>query len=116
MEQEKVEMNISRTLLTFLLLLPGLNVNCLPQSQSRAPRVPKLEVRDFGTLEGNDSTSEDQLAIPELRPGHFARAYLGNGLLGIRPNPNPLSQSATFAAGFTFTSPSGGFEMSSPSP
>ncbi|MGB7189204.1 MAG: hypothetical protein WBD10_03650 [Acidobacteriaceae bacterium] len=45
-----------------------------------------------------------------------SRAYLGDGLLGIRPNPNPLSQSETVAAGFVFSNPSGGFEMAAPAP
>jgi len=54
--------------------------------------------------------------IPGFRQDHFARAYLGDGLLGIRPNPNPLSQSETVAAGYVFSSPTGGFEMAAPAP
>jgi trehalose/maltose hydrolase-like predicted phosphorylase len=53
---------------------------------------------------------------PGLQPDHFARAYLADGLLGIRPNPNPLSQSETVAAGYVFSSPGGGFEMAAPAP
>ncbi len=54
--------------------------------------------------------------IPWVPRDHFARAYLGDGLLGIRPNPNPLSQSETVAAGYVFSSPTGGFEMAAPAP
>jgi trehalose/maltose hydrolase-like predicted phosphorylase len=53
---------------------------------------------------------------PRSARDHFARAYLGDGLLGIRPNPNPLSQSETVAAGYVFSSPAGGFEMAAPAP
>jgi protein-glucosylgalactosylhydroxylysine glucosidase len=54
--------------------------------------------------------------IPSLSRDHFARAYLGNGLLGIRPNPDPLSQSETVAAGFVISHATGGFEMLGPAP
>lgn len=57
-----------------------------------------------------------QKYIPSLSRDHFARAYLGDGLLGIRPNPNPLSQSETVAAGFVISHASGGFEMLGPAP
>jgi trehalose/maltose hydrolase-like predicted phosphorylase len=53
---------------------------------------------------------------PRLPHDHFARAYLGDGLLGIRPNPNPLSQAETVAAGYVFSNPVGGFEMAAPAP
>lgn len=57
-----------------------------------------------------------QPTIPGYAKDHFARAYLGDGLLGIRPNPNPLSQSETVALGFVFHHPQGGFEMAAPAP
>lgn len=79
--------------------------------------VRKIVATEFGTE--NPSTSYHALAqflIPGLNQGHFARAYLGNGLIGIRPNPNPLSQSETVAAGYVFTSPADGFEMTAPAP
>ncbi len=54
--------------------------------------------------------------IPQYPASHFAPAYLGNGLIGIRPNPNPLIQAKTVAAGFVYSHPSGRFETYSPAP
>lgn len=73
------------------------------------------------TAFGDANPSEPYIAIrqpniPGLARDHFARAYLSDGLLGIRPNPNPLSQSETVAAGFVFSNPTGGFEMAAPAP
>jgi trehalose/maltose hydrolase-like predicted phosphorylase len=70
---------------------------------------------------GDANPSQPYLAIrqpniPGFSRDHFARAYLSDGLLGIRPNPNPLSQSETVAAGFVFSNPAGGFEMAAPAP
>jgi protein-glucosylgalactosylhydroxylysine glucosidase len=75
----------------------------------------------FATAFGDARLSQPYVAIRQPNvPGaprdHFARAYLGDGLLGIRPNPNPLSQSETVAAGYVFSSPIGGFEMAAPAP
>jgi hypothetical protein len=57
-----------------------------------------------------------QTKIPRIERDHFARTYLGDGLLGIRPNPNSLSQSETVAARYVFSSPTGGVEMAAPAP
>jgi trehalose/maltose hydrolase-like predicted phosphorylase len=54
--------------------------------------------------------------IPSFSNDYFAKAYLGDGLLGVRPNPNPLSQSETVAAGFVISHATGGFEMLGPAP
>lgn len=87
----------------------------MAQAQSAGPE-PLV-----ATAFGDANPSQPYIAIRQPRiPGfqrdHFARAYLGDGLLGIRPNPNPLSQSETVAAGFVFSDPSGGFEMAAPAP
>jgi protein-glucosylgalactosylhydroxylysine glucosidase len=79
--------------------------------------LEKLVATSFG--DANPSApyvAIQQPKIPGLPRDHFARAYLGDGLLGIRPNPNPLSQSETVAAGFVFSNSSGGFEMAAPAP
>src|ERR1051326_2153713 len=80
---------------------------CLAAGQSE---IPHLSVRSFG------SVSPDKGYIPGYGPEHFTPAYLGNGLLGIRPNPNPLTQAKTVAAGFVYSHPAGGFEMFAPAP
>ena len=79
--------------------------------------VLKLVAEHFGDANPSQPyIPNHQPYIPGFRDDHFARAYLGDGLLGIRPNPNPLSQSETVAAGFVFTNVMGGFEMYAPAP
>lgn len=77
----------------------------------------RLVATSFGdALPSKPYVALRQPNIPGFPRDHFARAYLGDGLLGIRPNPNPLSQSETVAAGFVFSNPEGGFEMAAPAP
>lgn len=66
------------------------------QSVSESVAIPTLDCRDF---------SKD-----------FAPAYLSNGLLGIRPGPNPLTDAATFVSGFVYDHPKGGFQAACPAP
>src|SRR5215831_6838825 len=56
----------------------------LPQSESLST-LPKFVVEDF---------SKD-----------FDAAYLSNGLIGIRPGPNPLTRAQTCVSGFDFEHP-----------
>jgi trehalose/maltose hydrolase-like predicted phosphorylase len=99
----------------------GASMCCIPpfaraQSEAHAG-IPKLVARDFGT--GNPSAPYQPAAepyIPGFPAGYVARPYLGDGFIGIRPNPNPLSQSETVAAGYVFTSAKEGYEMASPAP
>ena len=65
-------------------------------SEDQVPPVPRIEVLSFAEK--------------------FAPAYLGNGLLGIRPGPNPLVQAKTMAAGFVYSHRTGGFETMSLAP
>lgn len=79
--------------------------------------IPKLVANQFGG--SNPSvpySSAGQRGIPSYPAGYIARAYLADGFIGIRPNPNPLSQSQTIAAGYVFTSPKDDYEMASPAP
>ena len=87
--------------------------------------IPKPVAYDFGSA--NPSTPyvprlpqrsdyAGQPYIPGLPADYVARPYLGDGFLGIRPNPNPLSQSETVAAGYVFSNPRDGYEMASPAP
>ena len=110
---------IRRTLGTAGFTLLG--VVCLPShalAQSGAQsEVPKIVAHEFGS--GNPSElylPEINRYIPSLPANYVARPYLGDGFLGIRPNPNPLSQSETVAAGYVFTNPKDGYEMASPAP
>jgi protein-glucosylgalactosylhydroxylysine glucosidase len=102
-----------RWFLLGLLVLTTSGIRARAQSAGPSPLV--------ATAFGDADPSQPYIAIqqphiPGFRQDHFARAYLGDGLLGIRPNPNPLSQSETVAAGYTFSSPTGGFEMAAPAP
>jgi trehalose/maltose hydrolase-like predicted phosphorylase len=84
---------------------------------AQAPPIAPLVATSFGDAGPSQPyIAIQQPNIPGLAKDHFARAYLGDGLLGIRPNPNPLSQSETVAMGFVFQHPQGGFEMASPAP
>lgn len=74
------------------------------------PPIPVIQVETF------PPAVSTQGPIPQYPAGAFAPAYLGNGLIGIRPNPNPLIQAKTVAAGFVYSHPSGGFETFSPAP
>jgi protein-glucosylgalactosylhydroxylysine glucosidase len=62
--------------------------------QAGLPGIPKMSVEDFS------------------KP--FDPAYLSNGLIGIRPGPNPLAKAKTQVSGFIFTDP--GYDMESLSP
>jgi trehalose/maltose hydrolase-like predicted phosphorylase len=46
----------------------------------------------------------------------FDRAYLSNGLIGIRPGPNPLSTAQTCVSGFVYVHPAHKVESLSPAP
>src|ERR1700746_913020 len=46
----------------------------------------------------------------------FDPAYLSNGLLGVRPGPNPLAKAQTCVSGFDFVHPAHKVESLSPAP
>ncbi|HEY1500598.1 MAG TPA: hypothetical protein VGF88_13535 [Acidobacteriaceae bacterium] len=101
---------MSRALAAFAIVAA---VSANAQKTAPAPLV--------ATAFGDANPSQPYIAlrqptVPGFARDHFARAYLGDGLLGIRPNPNPLSQSETVAAGFVFSHPAGGFENAAPAP
>ena len=58
--------------------------------------------------------------IPKLAVADFSRkfdpAYLSNGLIGIRPGPNPLAKAMTHVSGFVFTDVRYEVESLSPAP
>ena len=102
------------TLLAVTVLLPACVLNP-PTLHASGPA--SLVATAFG--EGSPSepyTGAAPKSIPLYAHGHFARAYLGDGFLGIRPNPDPLSQSETVAAGYIISHATGGFEMLGPVP
>jgi protein-glucosylgalactosylhydroxylysine glucosidase len=78
--------------------------------------IPRLVSRKFGTGNPSQPYLPQLVNIPGLPADYVARPYLGDGFLGIRPNPNPLSQSETVAAGYVFSNPKEGYEMASPAP
>jgi len=75
---------------------------------AQAAPPEKLVATSFGDANPSQPyIAIHQPNIPGYKADHFARPYLGDGLLGIRPNPNPLSQSETVAAGFVFSNAQG---------
>ncbi len=58
--------------------------------------LPKMVVEDFSRV--------------------FDPAYLSNGLIGIRPGPNPLARAQTCVSGFVFAHPAHRVECLSPAP
>jgi protein-glucosylgalactosylhydroxylysine glucosidase len=58
--------------------------------------------------------------IPQMSVTDFAKpyepAYLANGLIGIRPGPNPLAKAMTQVSGFVYTQIPYGMEAISPAP
>src|SRR6266513_5117012 len=59
-------------------------------------------------------------AIPKMAVEDFSKkfdpAYLSNGLIGIRPGPNPLAKAMTCVSGFVFAHPAHRVESLSPAP
>lgn len=78
------------------------------------PPIPKLAARNF--LKAADRAAAERVYIPGYPKEWFANAYLGNGLIGIRPEPNPLIQAKTVVSGFVYSNPSGAFENIAPAP
>jgi protein-glucosylgalactosylhydroxylysine glucosidase len=64
--------------------------------QAGLPGIPKMSVEDFSKK--------------------FDSAYLSNGLIGIRPGPNPLAKGKTQVSGFVFTHVAYEIESISPAP
>ncbi len=64
--------------------------------QAGLPGIPKMSAEDFSKK--------------------FDPAYLSNGLIGIRPGPNPLAKAKTQVSGFVFTNVAYEIESISPAP
>jgi len=64
--------------------------------------------------------SESLSTLPKFVVEDFSRvfdpAYLSNGLIGIRPGPNPLARAQTCVSGFDFEHPAHKVECLSPAP
>lgn len=67
-----------------------------PQQQESSSSLPRFVVEDFSKV--------------------FDPAYLSNGLIGIRPGPNPLARAQTCVSGFDFVHPAHKVECLSPAP
>ncbi len=61
-----------------------------------------------------------QIGLPKMTSQDFTKpfdpAYLSNGLIGIRPGPNPLAKANTYVSGFVFTQIPYDIESLSPAP
>lgn len=96
-----------------LILLFAAGVLCRMAAQEPPP-IPKLTAHNFP--KPADRGAAERAYIPGYPKEWFANAYLGNGLIGIRPEPNPLAQAKTVVSGFVYSNPSGAFENIAPAP
>jgi trehalose/maltose hydrolase-like predicted phosphorylase len=66
------------------------------------------------------SPTDDASSLPKFVVEDFSKvfdpAYLSNGMVGIRPGPNPLARSQTCVSGFVFAHVPYGMESLSPAP
>jgi trehalose/maltose hydrolase-like predicted phosphorylase len=102
-------MRISRR--TFSKWTVGLvGANYLPILDLRGAQRPADSAASSSTAEG--------LRVPRFECRDFSHridpAYLANGMVGIRPGPNPLARSSTYVSGFVFAHPAYRMECLSP--
>jgi trehalose/maltose hydrolase-like predicted phosphorylase len=64
----------------------------------------------------NDATAGPPKFVVEDFSKVFDSAYLSNGMVGIRPGPNPLSTAQTCVSGFVYVHPAHKVESLSPAP
>jgi protein-glucosylgalactosylhydroxylysine glucosidase len=74
----------------------------------------------LGAAEDTTPQPEGSSNLPKFVVEDFSRvfdpAYLSNGLIGIRPGPNPLANAQTCLSGFDFVHPAYKVECLSPAP
>lgn len=74
----------------------------------------------LGAADGTTPQPEGSSNLPKFVVEDFSRvfdpAYLSNGLIGVRPGPNPLAKAQTCVSGFDFVHPAYKVECLSPAP
>jgi trehalose/maltose hydrolase-like predicted phosphorylase len=73
-------------------------------------------LRSHSSFLQNDATGGPPKFVVEDFSKVFEPAYLSNGLIGIRPGPNPLSTAQTCVSGFVYMHPAHKVESLSPAP
>ena len=85
-------------------------------SSTRTVRAAIGEAIGFPwALPASNSAGVPRLVVEEFSKP-FDPAYLSNGLIGIRPGPNPLARAQTCVSGFVFSHPLYRMEALSPAP
>jgi len=75
-----------------------------------------LEKTAFSAASQQQNSSGPPKFVVEDFSKVFDPAYLSNGLIGIRPGPNPLARAQTCVSGFVFAHPTHWVESLSPAP
>lgn len=84
--------------------------------------APALFERMFRTFAGSRQSANRAVSgappvfVIEDFSGKFEPAYLSNGLIGIRPGPNPLAKAPAQVSGFAFTDVAYAMQSLSPAP
>jgi hypothetical protein len=71
--------------------------------------------RPFSSAQPTGSPGPPKMVVEEFSKA-FDPAYLSNGLIGIRPGPNPLARAQTCVSGFVFAHTAHRVESLSPAP
>jgi trehalose/maltose hydrolase-like predicted phosphorylase len=79
------------------------------------PNLEQTPVPRLLTLQGQGTERIPKLVVEDFSK-NFDPAYLSNGLIGIRPGPNPLAKAMTQVSGFVFTHVPFYVESLSPAP
>jgi protein-glucosylgalactosylhydroxylysine glucosidase len=83
--------------------------------------IPRGILHALGATTGFASSQQQSFSgPPKFAVEDFSKvfdpAYLSNGLIGIRPGPDPLAKAQTYVSGFVFAHPAHWVESLSPAP
>ena len=95
-------------------LLAGSAIPFSALAASRGAHAARL-LRFWGALPQQGPGDIPKMSVTDFSK-HHEPAYLANGLIGIRPGPNPLAKAMTQVSGFVYTNPSYGMQAMSPAP
>src|SRR5512132_2647918 len=79
------------------------------------PNLGQTPIPRILSLQGEGTERIPTLVVEDFSK-NFDSAYLSNGLIGIRPGPNPLAKAMTMVSGFVFTHVPFYVESLSPAP
>jgi protein-glucosylgalactosylhydroxylysine glucosidase len=95
-------------------LLAGSAIPFSTFAASRAAHVSRL-LRFWTSLPQEGAAGIPKMSVTDFSK-HYEPAYLANGMIGIRPGPNPLAKAITQVSGFVYTQIPYGMEATSPAP